>query len=133
MRKIFISLLLIICLICIPGCSTNESTNESTNAMEKHVVQITKENYKKFITIETNVVSGDSFSTAYHYFRGALTYGFYDDVVITYNWTSTSGDVSEEILSLNVGGCATIVTVSTRYGSSNYEITNVSGTIIYWI
>ena len=129
MRKIFVPLLLIICLICMPGCSTNVSTN----TMEKHVVQITKENYEKYITIETNVVSGDSSSTIYHYFRGALTYGFYDNVVISYNFTSTSGDVSKEILPLNVGGCATIITISSRYGRSNYEITNVSGTIIYWI
>lgn len=126
MRRFLIFLILIVFLVAMTGCDTN------TNTMEKHVVQITKENYEKYITIETNVVTSSSSSKSYHYFRGALTYGFYDNVIITYNFTSTDG-TTEKFLLLNVGGCGTIVTMSSAYGSSNYEITNVSGSITYWI
>lgn len=139
MRKIYIPLLVIICLLCLTSCTSNNGKNHTTDTpssevsvMEKHIVSITKDNYQKFLTVETNYVVGSSSSTSYHYFRGALSYAFYDNVVITYDYRS--GDTTtERTLSLNVGGCGTITTSSSRYGSSSYEITNVSGTIIYWI
>ena len=139
MKKFFVPLLLSVCLLCITGCasnngqiSTTDTSSNEVSVMEKHIVSITKDNYKKFLTIETNYVIGSSSSTSYHYFRGALSYAFYDNVVITYYYRSND-TTTERTLSLNVGGCGTITTSSSRYGSSSYEITNVSGTIIYWI
>ncbi len=131
MKKFLISLLLSICLFCITGCASNNGQIQTTDtpsnevsAMEKHIVSITKDNYQIFLTVETNDVS----PILYHYFRGALPYAFYDNVIITYDYRY--GDTTtERTLSLNVGGCGTIKT----FGSSSYEITNVSGTIIYWI
>ena len=139
MKKFFVPLLLSICLLCMTGCTTNNGQIQTTDTpsyevpvMEKHIVSITKDNYQKFLTIETNYVVGSASSTSYHYFRGALSYAFYDNVVITYDYRSND-TTTERTLSLNVGGCGTITTSSSRYGSSSYEITNVSGTIIYWI
>lgn len=139
MKKFFICLLLSVCLLCVMGCTssngqiqTTDTPSNEVSVMEKHIVSITKDNYQKFLTVETNYVVGSSSSTSYHYFRGALSYAFYDNVVITYDFRS--GDTTtERTLSLNVGGCGTITTSSWRSGSSSYEITNVSGTIIYWI
>lgn len=82
--------------------------------MEKHIVSITKDNYQKFLTIETNYVVGSASSTSYYYFRGALSYAFYDNVVITYDYRSND-TTTERTLSLNVGGCGTITTSSSRY------------------
>ena len=139
MKKFFILLLLSICLLCVAGCASNNGQIQNTDTpsngvsvMEKHIVSITKDNYQKFLTIETNYVVANSSSTSYHYFRGALSYAFYDNVVITYNYRSND-TTTEVTLSLNVGGCGTIKTSDSRYGSSSYEITNVTGTIIYWI
>lgn len=139
MKKILIPLLLSICLFCITGCTSNngqiktaDTSSNEVSVMEKHIVSITKDNYQNFLTVETNYVVGSMSTTSYHHFRGALPYAFYDNVIITYDYLS--GDTTtEKTLSLNVGGCGTIITTSSRYGSSSYEITNVSGTIIYWI
>lgn len=134
MKKISIPILLLFCMLCFIGCNSNNEKvqNNEVSIMEKHIVNITKENYQKFITIETSYVSGSTFSTYYHYFRGALSYAYYDNVIVTYNFTSSS-TTTEKTLYLNVGGCGTITTSSTKYGSSSYEIVNVSGAIIYWI
>lgn len=87
-EKIFVPLLLSICLLCMTGCTTNNGQIQTTDTpsnevsvMEKHIVSITKDNYQKFLTIETNYVVGSASSTSYHYFRGALSYAFYDNVV----------------------------------------------------
>ncbi len=133
------ALVLFVCCFGIAGCNTNngqihtdETPSNNVSVMEKHVVSISMENYKKFITIETVPFIGDVSTSYYHYFSGALSYAFYDNVIVTYNYNSNSTS-TENILTLNVGGCGTITTSSSRYGSSSYEITNVSGTIIYWI
>lgn len=139
MKKILIPLVLSICLFCITGCASNngqiqitDTPSNKVSVMEKHVVSITKDNYQKFLTVETNYVVDSASSISYHYFRGALPYAFYDNVIITYDYRS--GDTTtERTLSLNIGGCGTKTTSRSRYGSSSYEITNVSGTIIYWI
>lgn len=136
MKKFFILLLLSICLLCMMGCTSNNRQTQTTDApsnkvsvMEKHMVSITNDNYQKYLTIETNY---EESYRSHHHFRGALSYAFYDNVVITYNYRS--GDtITEKTLSLNVGGCGTITTWSSIHGSSSYEITNVSGTITYWI
>ena len=143
MKKVFIPLLFSICLLCMTGCAstngqiqTTDTPSNDATVMEKHIVSITADNYQKFLTVEKNVVDGGSSSTSYHYFRGALSYAFYDNVIITYNYHSsgTSGDtITEKKLSLNAGGCGTIITSNSRYGNSSYEITNVTGTRIYWI
>lgn len=137
--SIFATLVLFICCFSIVGCNTNdgqihtdETSSNNATIMEKHVVSLTIENYEKFITIETVPAIGDVSTSYYHYFSGALSYAFYDNVIITYNYNSNSTS-TEKILALNVGGCGTIITSSSRYGSSSYEIINVSGTIIYWI
>ena len=139
MKKILIPLLLSICLFCITGCASNngqiqtaDTSSNEVSVMEKHIVSITKDNYQNFLTVETNYVVGSMSTTSYHYFRGALPYAFYDNVIITYDYLS-GGTTTEKTLSLNVGGCGTIITSGSKYGSSSYEITNVSGTIIYWI
>lgn len=139
MKKISISILLLFCIVCLVGCTSNNGKVQNTDTsstevsvMEKHVVNITKENYQKFITIEKSSVVGSGYSTSYHYFRGALSYAYYDNVIITYNYTSNSM-ITEKTLYLNVGGCGTITTSSSKFGSSSYEIVNVSGTITYWI
>lgn len=139
MKKISISILLLICILCFVGCNSNNGKEQNTNTpstevsvMEKHVVNITKENYQKFITIEKLSVVGSISSTSYHYFRGALSYAYYDNVIVTYNYISNS-TITEKTLYLNAGGCGTITTSSSRYGSSSYEIVNVTGTITYWI
>lgn len=136
MKKFFILLLLSICLLCMIGCTSNNRQTQTTDApsnkvsvMEKHMVSITNDNYQKYLTIETNEGS----SRSHHHFRGALSYAFYDNVVITYNYRYED-TITEKNLSLNVGGCGTITTTwSSIHGSSSYEITNVSGTITYWI
>lgn len=136
MKKFFILLLLSICLLCMMGCTSNNRQTQTTDApsnkvsvMEKHMVSITNDNYQKYLTIETNY---EGSSISHHHFRGALSYAFYDNVVITYNYCS--GDtITEKTLSLNVGGCGTITTWSSIHDSASYEITNVSGTITYWI
>lgn len=142
MKKVIILLLLATCLFCMLGCTSSYGENQSnassseSSLPEKHVVSITMDNYKKYITIETNVVAGTSSSSSYHYFRGALAYAFYDNVIISYNYHSdsiSSNTTTEETLFLNAGGCGTITTSSSRYGGTSYEITDVSGTIIYWI
>lgn len=143
MKKVFIPLFFSICLLCMTGCAstngqiqTTDTPSNDATVMEKHIVSITADNYQKFLTVEKNVVDGGSSSTSYHYFRGALSYAFYDNVIITYNYHSsgTSDDtITEKKLSLNAGGCGTIITSNSRYGNSSYEITNVTGTIIYWI
>lgn len=130
MKKISISILLLICMLCFVGCNSNNGTEVSV--MEKHVVNITKENYQKFITIEISTIVGCNSSTSYHYFRGALSYAYYDNVIITYNYIFDS-TTTEKTLYLNVGGCGTITTSSSRYGRTSYEIVNVTGTITYWI
>lgn len=139
MKKITISILLLICILCFVGCNSNNGKVQNTgtsstevSVMEKHVVNITKENYQKFITIEELSVVGSNSSTSYHYFRGALSYAYYDNVIVTYNYISNS-TITEKTLYLNAGGCGTITTSSSRYGSSSYEIVNVTGTITYWI
>ena len=139
MKKFSISILLLICILCFVGCNSNNGKEQNTNTpstkvsvMEKHVVNITKENYQKFITIEKLSVVGSNYSTSYHYFRGALSYAYYDNVIVTYNYISNS-TITEKTLYLNAGGCGTITTSSSRYGSSSYEIVNVTGTITYWI
>lgn len=120
------------------SCSSNnrqiqtiDTPSNELSVMEKHIVSITKDNYQKFLTVEINSVS----SVAFHYFRGALSYAYYDNVVITYNlnYSDRTPNKTGQTLPLNVGGCGTITTVSTQYGSSSYEITDVSGSIIYWI
>lgn len=137
-KSFFVLLLLAICLFCMIGCAPDNGENlsdASSNEMplpEKHIVNITMDNYKEYITIETNVVVRSSSSSSYHYFKGALSYAFYDDVVITYDFHSGS-TTTEETLFLNVGGCGTITTSGSRYGSTSYEIVNVTGTIIYWM
>ena len=142
MKKSFVLLLLAICLFCMIGCTSDYGENQSDASSseihlpEKHIVTITLDNYKEYITIETNVVVRTYSSSSYHYFRGALAYAFYDDVIISYNYHSNStggSTTTEETLFLNAGGCGTITTSSSRYGSVSYEITDVSGTIIYWI
>ena len=142
MKKVFLLLLLAICLFYMIGCTSDYGENQSDASSremslpEKHVVNITLDNYKEYITIETNVVARTSSSSSYHYFRGALSYAFYDNVIISYNYhsDSTSGSTTtEETLFLNAGGCGTITTKSSRYGGTSYEISDVSGTVIYWI
>lgn len=139
MKKITISILLLICILCFVGCNSNNGKVQNTgtsstevSVMEKHVVNITKENYQKFITIEELSVVGSNYSTFYHYFRGALSYAYYDNVIVTYNYISNN-TITEKTLYLNAGGCGTITTSGSRYGSSSYEIVNVTGTITYWI
>lgn len=105
MKKVFIPLLFSICLLCMTGCAstngqiqTTDTPSNDATVMEKHIVSITADNYQKFLTVEINVVDGGSSSTSYHYFRGALSYAFYDNVIITYNYHSsgTSGDTITE-------------------------------------
>lgn len=139
MKKISISILLLICILFFVGCNSNNGKEQNTDApstevsvMEKHVVNITKANYQKFITIEKSSVVESNSSTSYHYFRGALSYAYYNNVIVTYNYISNS-TTTEKTLYLNAGGCGTITTSSSRYGSSSYEIVNVTGTITYWM
>ncbi len=137
--SVIIAIALIVCCFGVVGCTpndgqinTDETPSNNVTKMEKYVINITKYNYQKFITIETMPNSTDTATSYYHYFRGALSYAFYDNVIVTYNFNSNSTS-TEKTLALNAGGCGTITTSSSRYGSSSYEITNVSGTIIYWI
>lgn len=135
--SIIVAVVLFVCCFGIVGCNTNNkqiSTSESPSnvaIMEKYIVDITMENYRKFITIETVPVFWSTSTSYYHYFSGALSYAFYDGVIVTYNYRSDG--ITEKTLTLNAGGCGMIATSSSKYGSSSYEITNVSGIIIYWI
>lgn len=132
MKKLLLSIILIVCLLCIAGCGAEVNNGETKT---KQVVTLTIDNYQDFLTIEITSVIGDFSSNYYNYFRGALSYAYYDNVIITYDYTSSgsSTTTTEETIKLNVGGCGCIVTSSSRYGSTSYKITNVSGTISYWI
>ena len=139
MKKFLVLLISIISLLCLVGCTSSngqiKNTDTSSNevsAKVKHVVSLTKDNYQKFLTVEINHVVDGEVSIFYHYFRGALSYAFYDNVIITYDYSS-GNTTTEENLLLNVGGCGTIETDSSRFGTSRYIITNVSGTITYRI
>lgn len=143
MKKFLLSIILIFCLPCMAGCGTDlpcragcgtEVNNGETKT--KHVVNLTIDNYQDYLTIETTLYIRDYMTSYYNYFRGALSYAYYDNVIITYDYISSgsSTTTTEETIKLNLGGCGCIVTSSSsRYGGNSYEITNVSGTITYWI
>lgn len=132
MKKFLLSIILIVCLLCMAGCGTEVNNGETKT---KQVVTLTIDNYQNFLTIETTPIIGDRSSSYYNYFRGALSYAYYDSVIVTYNYISSgsSTTTTEKTIKLNAGGCGCIVTSSSGYGSTSYEITNVSGTITYWI
>ena len=132
MKKFLLSIILIVCLLCMAGCGTEVNNGETKT---KQVVTLTIDNYQDYLTIETTPVIGEVSSSYYNYFRGALSYAYYDNVIITYDYISSgsSTTTTEKTIKLNVGGCGCIVTSSSRYGRTSYDITNVSGTITYWI
>ena len=132
MKKFLLSIILIVCLLCMVGCGAEDNNGETKT---KQVVTLTMDNYQDYLTIETTPVIGEVSSSYYNYFCGALSYAYYDNVIITYDYISSdsSTTTTEKTIKLNVGGCGCIVTSSSRYGRTSYEITNVSGTITYWI
>lgn len=129
MKKFLLSIILIFCLPCMAGCGMEVNNSETKT---KHVVNLTIDNYQDYLTIETTPYIRDYSTSYYNYFRGALSYAYYDNVTITYDYIS-SGTTTEKTIKLNVGGCGCIVTSNSKYGDISYEITNVSGTITYWI
>ena len=140
MKKLLIAILLICMSICFIGCSaTKGSTTDTVEEKEKHIVTLTMDNWEKYITIEIVPYAGSASTTYYHYFRGALSYALYEDVTITYELTERMSrspytiTQTEKTLLLNAGGCATI-TISNDSGNyRSYTITQVSGTITYWL
>lgn len=139
MKKFLLSIILRFCLPCMAGCGTEVNrcgtavNNGETKT--KHVVNLTIDNYQDYLTIETTPYNRDYSTSYYNYFRGALSYAYYDNVIITYDYISSGSDTTttERTIKLNVGGCGCIVTSKSKYGDISYEITNVSGTITYWI
>lgn len=128
MKRIFITtMIIIICLVCFVGCN---SENDKNKNMTKYSIVLTEENYQDYLTIETSLFFyPSSYRIDYHYIRGALSYAYYDNVIITYDYIPMNSDPSTKTLKLNLGGCATITT----NGGSRYEITKVTGTVTYWI
>ena len=140
MKKAFISILLLYIVFCFVGCATTQTdSNSSEDIKEKHVVVLTKENWEQYITIETVPYYPASGTTYYHYFRGALSYAYYDNVVVAYQLTESMSKSpytitqTEKTLSLNAGGCGTITISNNASYYQSYTIENVSGTITYWI
>jgi len=141
MRKVFLAVILVFFSLVLFGCSgtitqeikTSEEPSTESIAFEKHIVSLTLDNYQKFFTISRNTVGTGSYDNN---LSGALSYAYYDNVVITYLLVYQGrGETTEteHTLNLNVGGCGTIHTTSSQYGSTTYRITGVSGTVIYWI
>ncbi len=135
MKKSFISIIVVCmaCLICLVGCDV--LADQDDNSMKKYTVELTLDNYLDYLTIATTTNSGDMVSSYEHNFSGALDYAYYDNVVITYNLISNSSSSTKtetKTLKLDVGGCGSITTSSSRFGSTSYEITDVSGTLTYW-
>lgn len=140
MKKAFISILLLYIVFCFVGCATTQTdSNSSEDLKEKHVVVLTKDNWEQYITIETVPYYPASGTTYYHYFRGALSYAFYDDVIVTYQLTEHMRQSpytmtqTEKTLLLNTGGCGTLTISDNASYNRSYTIENVSGTITYWI
>lgn len=136
MKKSFISILFVClaCLICLVGCDV--LADQDDNSMKKYTVELTLDNYLDYLTIATITNSGDIASSYNHNFSGALDYAYYDNVIITYNLISNSSSSTKtetKTLKLDVGGCGSITTTSSRFGSTSYEITDVSGTLTYWL
>ena len=139
MKKIIMVIIFICVSFCLISCTaTKTTTNNSVEEKEKYVVTLTKDNWEKYITIE-EVPYESSVTTHYHYFRGALAYAYYDNVIVTYElvehmrkspYTITQ---TEKTLLLNAGGCATITISNDSAYLRSYENKSVSGTITYWI
>ena len=135
MKKSFVSIIAVClaCLICLVGCDV--IADQDDNSMKKYTVELTLDNYLDYLTIATTTNKGDMGSSYDHNFSGALDYAYYDNVIITYNLISNSSSSTKtetKTLKLDVGGCGSITTTSSRFGSTSYEITDVSGTLTYW-
>lgn len=92
--------------------------------MERHEVELNINNYQTYINRRS--LSDGSYASIY--FEGALSYAYYDNVVITYTRTNGSNKTTDT-LKLSAGGYSSWYT--TGYGT--YTVTDVSGKVIYWI
>ena len=107
----------------------NKGANEDTSIAhveekKRYNIALTLENYTKYI--EIRYMFGES-STSY-YFQGALSYAFYDNVIIKAH-SSSNGDYS---IKLSVGSYASYYSISTRF-SETPSIIGIEGNVIYWI
>jgi hypothetical protein len=128
--KLFVVCNLFLFLFCLTSCvstgdlmGNNPTSNSTVETMKKHTVRLTMDNYQTYIEIRG--ISGESATT--FNFEGALSYAYYDNVVISYK---VNGEPRET--KLNAGGYGRYYS-SLRMASSTAEIIGVSGSVIYWM
>lgn len=132
-KKLFKSLLIIpfISVLALASCGSSSNSSENNKIVnstdninykeetkKKYVIELNKDNYRKYIDVRSN---GGSV-----YFIGTLSYAFYDNVII---YSLRSGGETSNPIELSAGGYASWYI--TGYGS--YTVTAVSGKVIYWI
>lgn len=141
MKKIFITVLTIVTIFCMASCSdtTNQIVTSDTSidngTMTKHVVNLTLENFTKYINLNTKTYYGSGIAggfTSNTTFSGALSYAYYDNVTIKCVETDSYGNKGEECnLILNAGGFGG--PINTASSSTYYQIVDITGRVIYWI
>ena len=104
--------------------NSTDIINNKAEEKQKYVIELNMNNYKKYIDTRAEVYTGSHLRYAFY---GSLSYGFYDNVVITFE--RNYNEVTTHQVELSTGGYGYWYTA----GYGTYTITAVSGKVIYWI
>ena len=113
--------------------STDSQNNliASNSGMIRHEVSLNMNNYQAYFNVtksNLNISERPRFS-----FSGCLSYAFYDNVKVTvsYRGFSTGGEapLETETVTLNANGVGAVYI----WSASEYYISNITGSIVYWI
>ena len=137
MKRVFCYLIIVL-LLGAAGCYS-PIDNDEISTVTKQVVDLSIDNYLDYLTVETVSQSEHlpgsvvSITTRTSYFSGALSYAFYDNVVITYNcFESYPEKITVKQLKLDVGGNGIITESCTNFGgTTKYEVIEVTGTVTF--
>ena len=137
MKKL-LNIVLVCCFFtlfsCLISCGNNSVDSKLNNnsiasveTMHKYNVQLNMNNYRTYIDIRSTTVDFSTSSNTYYVFDGALSYAYYDNVVINY---TINGETKE--VKLSAGGFGNYYVSNSRV-TTTAEITGISGSVIYWL
>lgn len=123
--KLFALAFVLVGAFNLTSCSSNSNSNtiEKESTKSNTVIQLNMDNWKKYILLSEEIVVYSTSTATYWCFSGSPNI-IYNDVVIYYQFESTTYTYE-----LTVFGGGQINVSSSRYGSTSYTITNVTGSI----
>lgn len=104
----------------------NQVVEQPGPKMEKHEIELSLDNYLMYFNVTESILN---YSSPYT-FAGCLSYAYYDNVIVTIEYTNdSSGSKQTKKILLNAAGNGTAP--ETRCETA--KIVGISGTVIFWM